>query len=1063
MTALEWKRHPHRNELKRSASDATLDALVRIWQFGVFELDQRAGELRKRGVRIKLQDQPLRILCALLDRPGEFVSRESLKSVLWPKNTFVEFERGLNAAVAKLRQALGDSAENPRFIETLAGRGYRFLAPTHEVMPTKTRSADPVPALNASPTMNFASKPITLVERDQELDQLRRLLAAAVAGQGSLALISGEPGVGKTHLTRAILADAAQRRCLGVVGHCYEMEGAPPYVPFVEMLEHYVRVAPKEMFRESLGNSASEVAKLMPELRRIFPEIPSVAELPPEQRRRSLFNAYREFTQRSASLVPLVMVFEDIHWADESSMLLLHYLAQTVTGMPVLMIGTYRDADLDVGQPFAGVLEGWIRERAAIHIQLHPLGIPGVRSLLQVLSGQVPPDSLVAAFFDRTEGNPFFVEEVFRHLIEERRMFDPQGEICSGLRIEEWQVPQSVRLVIRRRLERLSKTARSVLATAAVVGRSFSLLLLEDFGAPQSDTVLEAIEEADRAHLVLVEPAGREAHYRFVHELVRQTLAEELSKPRRQRLHARIAASMERIYAANLESRASALAHHLCRAGTAADPEKTITFLMMAARRATVGAAHEEALANIEFALSLLETPRHPRAAELHAARAEALRSLWRASEAIEAYQSALESYVEAGNAAAAADASFELGYIHLWKADGARALAVADRALRLLDEKPTLLRQRLLFLKASGFGVKGDMEGSFAALSEAQQMETSLPDKSADGFASMCQARLHFLAAQMEQAAQYGREAITRFRAVGNSWGEAEIFETITASVWLGRPTEIEDALRDSLALAERVGHKNAVWSYKGSSRSLFLAGGDLEAAERAAHETLEFGLAISSGWAFLDYVFLGVITHYLGRLDEACTWLRAGLEIEPPTYFEGLLSGGLFWTLATKGDPGSDAALSLALTHIATPGRKASLGSLGCVPFVVEGLALLGRTAEVAALEPNTEHAVANGPYCVYSQHLFRTSAGIAAACAGHWTRAEEHHRTAIHQADTAPYRVAQPVARYWYADMLIARDASGDRDRARSFLSEALQFYRSLGMERYACRAADKLSKL
>jgi tetratricopeptide (TPR) repeat protein len=215
--------------------------------------------------------------------------------------------------------------------------------------------------------------------------------------------------------------------------------------------------------------------------------------------------------------------------------------------------------------------------------------------------------------------------------------------------------------------------------------------------------------------------------------------------------------------------------------------------------------------------LSLLETPRHPRAAELHAARALALRSLWRAGEAIEAYRRAIESYVEAGNVAAAADASFHLGYIHLWKADGARAWAVADRAVKLLGAKPTLLRQRLFFLKAGGLGVKGDMEGSFAALSEAQQMETSLPDNSADGFASMCQARLHFHAAQMEQAAQFGREAIARFRAASNSWGEAEIFETITASVWLGRPREAEDALRDSLAFAERVGHKNAVWAYKG------------------------------------------------------------------------------------------------------------------------------------------------------------------------------------------------------------------------------------------------------
>lgn len=1055
--------------------DATLNALVRIRRFGVFELDQEAGELRKRGVRIKLQDQPFRILCALLDHPGEIVSRESLKSILWPENTFVEFERGLNAAIAKLRQALSDSAENPRFIQTLARRGYRFLAPTPEAISAKPGRINPPSALNAQVarpgvewvaairTTLFTSKPIPIIARDQELGQLRRLLDALIAGQGSLALISGEPGVGKTHLTHAILAEATQRDCLGIVGHCYEMEGAPPYTPFVEMLDYLGRVAPKDLFRALLGDAASEVAKLMPELRRLFPEISAVAELRPEQQRRALFHAYRAFTERSARLVPLVMVIEDLHWADESSVLLLQYLAQSVIGIPVLIIGTFRDADLDVRRPFAGVLEGWIRERIATFIRVRPLAIPGVRSMLQLLSSQLPPDFLVAAFFDRTEGNPFFVEEVFRHLVEEGKMFDPQGKICSGLQTEEWRVPRSVRLVIRRRLERMSKAARNVLATAAVIGRSFSLLLLEDLGEPHSDAVLDAIEEAERAHLVSVEPAGREAHYRFVHELVRQTLVEELSKPRLQRLHARIAGAMERLYAFNLESRASALAHHLYQAGTAADPGKTITFLLMAARRATVGAAHEEALAKIEIALSLLETPHHPLVPQLYAARAVALRSLWRATEAIDSYERAIESYVDRGDVAAAAEASFHLGYIHLWKADGAQAWAVADRAVKLLGTQPTSLTQRLLFLKAGGLGVKGDMANSFAALSEAQQMETSLADSSADGFASMCQARLHFHAAQMAQAGQYGREAIARFRAAGNSWGEAEIFEPILASVWLGRPTEIEDALRDSLAFAERVGHKNAVWSYKGSYPSVLLAKGDLAGAERAARETHEFALAIASGWTFLDYVFLGVIAHYRGHLDEASMWLRKGLEIEPPTFFEGLLSGGLFWTLAAKGDLNSDTALSAALLHIAGPERQASLGSLGCLAFVVEGLALLGRTTELAALEANAEHAVANGPHCVYSQHLFRTSAGIAAASACHWTSAEDHHRTAIHQADSAPYQVAKPVARYWYADMLLARDAPGDRDRARAFLNESLQLHSSLGMEKHAWRAADKLSKL
>jgi predicted ATPase len=159
--------------------------------------------------------------------------------------------------------------------------------------------------------------------------------------------------------------------------------------------------------------------------------------------------------------------------------------------------------------------------------------------------------------------------------------------------------------VLGRRLDRLGADARRVLTTAAVIGRSFSLRLLETLENQQPDAALDAVEGAERAHLVSAEPvAGREMRYRFVHELVRQTLAETLSMPRRQRLHAFVADAIERVYAANLEAQASALAHHLYQAGAAADPEKTTSYLMIAAQKARANAAHEEALAHLENALS---------------------------------------------------------------------------------------------------------------------------------------------------------------------------------------------------------------------------------------------------------------------------------------------------------------------------------------------------------------------------------------------------------------------------------------------------------------------------
>ena len=540
-----------------------------------------------------------------------------------------------------------------------------------------------------------------MIGRDHERAELLRLLEAALAGRGSLALIGGEPGIGKTHLTRAILGEAARRGCFTVVGHCYELEGAPPYVPFIEMLEYGARAMPRESFRYALGEAAPEVAKLMPELRRMYPDIPPPVELPPEQQRRFLFNAYREFVERAARVTPFVAVFEDLHWADETTLLLLQHLAQTVSTMPALLIGTYRDVELDVTRPFARTLESLLRQKLASRMPLRRLSPGGVEAMLGALSGQTPPPSLARIIFNETEGNPFFVEEVYRHLAEEGKLFDEQGAWRSRLQADELRVPEGVRLVIGRRLERLSEEARRVLTTAAVIGRSFSLRLLEDLESARPDAALEAVEEAEGAHLVVAEQAGRETRYRFVHELIRQTLAERLSLPRRQRLHARVADAIERIYGVDVESQASALAHHLYQAGAAAEPGKALKYLMLAAKLATAGAAHEEALAHLDNALSLIEGERYPHAAELHSGRAVALRSLARLSEAVDSYERAIALLIEAGDIQAAAEASFQLGVIHGWNADGPRALRVLDRALRLLGAEPSPLRFRLLVYKS--------------------------------------------------------------------------------------------------------------------------------------------------------------------------------------------------------------------------------------------------------------------------------------------------------------------------------------------------------------------------
>jgi len=258
--------------------------------------------------------------------------------------------------------------------------------------------------------------------------------------------------------------------------------------------------------------------------------------------------------------------------------------------------------------------------------------------MLAALGREPPPPLLARVIFEATEGNPFFVEEVFRHLVEEGRLVDEKGGWQQGLRPEDLHVPDSVRLVISRRMARLSQDTRRVLTTAAVIGRSFSIVLLENLEATRPDAVLDAVEEAEQARVVAAEPGGHEPRYRFVHELMRQTIAETLSLPRRQRLHARVAEAIERTHPNALEANASAIAMHLYQAGAAGDPAKATHYMTLAARLAREAAAHEESLILLENALSLRPGERSSLVADLISQKGVALRSLRRHDDAEQAF-----------------------------------------------------------------------------------------------------------------------------------------------------------------------------------------------------------------------------------------------------------------------------------------------------------------------------------------------------------------------------------------------------------------------------------------
>ena len=354
-------------------------------------------------------------------------------------------------------------------------------------------------------------------------------------------MLAGGPGAGKTRLAME-MAEYASRvgfRCL--VGHCYERDEPFPYLPFVEIIENNLaQAASLDDFRRQMGDNAAELAQLAPRLRRVFTDIPQPLDLPPVQKRRYLFQSFSEALGRAARTRSYLYIVEDLHWADESTLALLIHLANRVGQLPIVIIGTYREGYSQNNSALTRSLEELIR------LGIRPLKLGGLSkdAVAQMLKGpgQLPvPEKLVTAIFEESQGNPFFVEEVYRHLIEEGKIFDAAGQFRTDIEIDESDVPENVRLVIGRRLERLDEHEKQVLSAAAVIGRSFSFQLLAGISQIDVDELFTVIEKAQEMGIIVPSSEGPERPFTFAHELVRQTLLAGISSPRRQHLHARVA------------------------------------------------------------------------------------------------------------------------------------------------------------------------------------------------------------------------------------------------------------------------------------------------------------------------------------------------------------------------------------------------------------------------------------------------------------------------------------------------------------------------------------------
>ena len=466
-----------------------------------------------------------------------------------------------------------------------------------------------------------------LVDREAEADRLVMAWERAKAGERRVVLIGGEPGIGKTCLTAELARKVHDEGGTVLWGRSDEDLGVG-YQSFVEALEHFFAHSQSEEIIGLLGCRAADLARLVPD---IVGEPAPQSPVDPDGERLRLFEAVSMVLTAASQAAPVLLVLDDLHWAPRSALKLLRHLARDPRAASLLVVGTYRHTDLVATHPLTELLADLHRERHVDRLELSGLQPAAVAAILEVASGGKQLNKCGLEFarvlHRETAGNPFFVGELLRHLIEIGAVSPGGGRWRPDLPIGDYGMPDSLREVIARRLSRLSEAANRALKVAAVIGHEFDLATLELAPAAAEDpsTLLDVLEESSAARLV-VELKGSPGRFGFNHTLVRQTLLDALSATRRARLHRQIGEAIEaQPGAADVAGR---LAYHYCAGAPAGSASRGVLFAEQAALEALEKLACEAAIVHLERGLkafALTDQPDPATRARLLVMLAEAL------------------------------------------------------------------------------------------------------------------------------------------------------------------------------------------------------------------------------------------------------------------------------------------------------------------------------------------------------------------------------------------------------------------------------------------------------
>jgi tetratricopeptide (TPR) repeat protein len=898
----------------------TMDARTDLWALGVLLHEMLSGTRPFTGATIA------ELFSAILRDPPAAL----------PPDTPDTLREIVQKCLTKDRDARYQRAADVRLLLESVASSLQRREPVPEI---SLPLGAPLPA---HPLFSSTARESEFVGRLLELQEMQQAWTRAATGQRQVVLLGGEPGIGKTRLSVEFARREVGRGATVLMGRCDE-DTLLPYQPFAEALGWYVRVCPERELRAQLNTigGGGELGRMIPELLRRVPDLPTQPTMSAEGQRYRLFEAVSDFLAEASAARPLILVIDDLHWADKTTSLMLRHLMRASRPARLCIVATYREHELPRSHP----LLADAGRQTAVRVSVGSLDRADISALITTVVGRQAPTHLVKLVAENTEGNPFFAGEMARHLTETGAL--DAGAASHGTSVPALSLPEGVKATIRQRLSRLSKDCQRALELAAVIGREFSIDLLEAAGDLSENQLLDAIDEGARAQLI-VERTDRPGRFAFVHALIRETLYGDMTQLRRGRLHRRAGEAIERLSPGLANPPLADLALHFVHAASAATADKAIDYATRAGDRAADALAHEEAARLYAMALTSLELKEPDRDAaarrvDLHAARARAFGELGQWSLQKPEIEQALQ-HLEPQMIERRCELILELASALVWLNSLHEGRQLCREALELAER----LERSDLAANAMGWlGVQQQLDGDLLGASDTHRRAIARGATAAAASFSFGPQVL-YLAGKTPEALELAQQAAEMSRSSHDStfiiWTRTHLGLALSSA---GRYVEAHEAFEDARAFGRKYGVLPFLARATSMSAGFRLSVYDFTGAESLQEEARELAQRAPFPPAFvsagIDLLLIAARRHTPGGVESLLEKTSAAAATMPGFH-------GWLWQLRLCQ---VRAELALARRAFATAIAEATDGIVQCRRRVRPKYEALGLITRARALD--------------------------------------------------------------------------------------------------------------